>query len=101
VPTDGPGEVAGGTIGVPIEGPLIGPGGPMPGGPMPGGPMPGGPMPGGPIEGGPIEGGPIEGGFIWGSALPQLRQNFMPGGLSPRQTGHWVGNPGGGAGVGT
>ena len=40
------------------------------------------------------------GGIACASELPQLRQNFMPGGLSPRQTGHVMGNPGGGAGVG-
>ena len=33
------------------------------------------------------------------SALPQLRQNFMPGGFSPRQTPHTLGNPGAPEGV--
>jgi hypothetical protein len=35
------------------------------------------------------------------SALPQLRQNFMPGGFSPRHAAHtdMPGNPGGDAGV--
>jgi hypothetical protein len=33
------------------------------------------------------------------SALPQLRQNFMPGGFSPRQTPHTLGNPGAAEGV--
>jgi hypothetical protein len=33
------------------------------------------------------------------SALPQLRQNFMPAGFSPRHTPHTVGNPGPCAGV--
>jgi len=33
------------------------------------------------------------------SALPQLRQNFMPGGFSPRHTPHTLGNPAAGAGV--
>ena len=33
------------------------------------------------------------------SALPQLRQNFIPGGFSPRHTPHTVGNPAGAAGV--
>ena len=33
------------------------------------------------------------------SALPQLRQNFIPGGFSPRHTPQMAGNPGGGVGV--
>lgn len=33
------------------------------------------------------------------SALPQLRQNFMPGGFSPRHTPHTLGNPAAPAGV--
>jgi hypothetical protein len=97
-------------MGVPIDGPaIVGPiPGPMPG-PIPGGGImggagdsgPGGGMPGGGMPGGGMPGAAIGGpGGCTGSALPQLRQNFMPGGLSPRQTGHWVGNPGGGAGVG-
>jgi hypothetical protein len=71
VPIDGPGAEPGGTIGVPIDGP---------------------PIPG--------PGGAMGDGLGWASALPQLRQNFMPGGLSPWQTEHGAGNPGGGAGVG-
>jgi hypothetical protein len=42
--------------------------------------------------------GTAEGGAP-ASALPQLRQNFIPGGFSPRQTPHTVGNPAGAAGV--
>jgi hypothetical protein len=106
------GAVVGGIIG-PAGGPTIGgpkpgaiPGGGIPIGGIPIGGGPGGAIaPGGiPIGGGGPAIGP--GGAIGGfwiacaSELPQLRQNFMPGGLSPRQTGHVVGNPGGGAGVG-
>jgi len=36
---------------------------------------------------------PDGGGVIAPRALPQLRQNFMPGGFSPRQTEHVLGNP--------
>jgi len=39
--------------------------------------------------------------LICASALPQLRQNFMPGGFSPRHTPHteMLGNPCAGGGV--
>ncbi|MDQ3368855.1 MAG: hypothetical protein M3680_25810 [Myxococcota bacterium] len=33
------------------------------------------------------------------SVVPQLRQNFMPGGFSPRHTPQMLGNPAGGGGV--
>jgi hypothetical protein len=70
----------------------------------PGGGMPG-PGPKAPIAG---TGGDAIGpdgasgtfGELAASALPQLRQNFMPGGLSPRHTWHvFEGNPCGRAGV--
>ena len=32
---------------------------------------------------------------VWPSALPHARQNFIPGGFSPRQTPQITGNPGG------
>jgi hypothetical protein len=54
--------------------------------------------PSGAIIGAPNGGG----GAATGTAarpLPQLRQNFMPGGFSPRQIGQITGNPGGDAGV--
>jgi hypothetical protein len=38
-------------------------------------------------------------GLVTGSALPQLRQNFMPSGFSPRHTTQMPGNPGAGGGV--
>jgi hypothetical protein len=65
------------------------------------GPIPG---PGGGIggigPGGGIGGiGPGGGVAIALRALPQLRQNFMPGGFSPRQTEHRLGNPWAGGGV--
>jgi hypothetical protein len=37
--------------------------------------------------------------LVCGSALPQLRQYFMPGGFSPRHTTHSPGNPWAGDGV--
>ena len=53
--------------------------------------------PGGMPIGGAMRGG---GAPAWPpSALPQLRQNFMPGGFSPRQTPHTLGNPGAPEGV--
>jgi hypothetical protein len=72
---------------------------------MPGAPNAGAPIGGGDIIGGGTPGAPRPGAPITGiaddavSALPQLRQNFMPGGFSPRHTPQIVGNPGGGAGV--
>lgn len=38
-------------------------------------------------------------GAVAASAVPQLRQNFMPGGFSPRQAAQIAGNPGPGPGV--
>ena len=92
-------------LGVPIEGPAIGAtigeadppsGPPIEGPPMPiGGGIIGPPIPGAPMAGAPMAGaanagapnaGPPDGACA--SAVPQLRQNFMPGGFSPRQTGH-------------
>jgi hypothetical protein len=35
-----------------------------------------------------------------GKVVPQLRQNFIPGGFSAWQTGHFPGNPAMGGGVG-
>lgn len=70
--------------------PPIGPGGGMPGN-----------GPGGGICGGGIICAGTFGCEAFWSALPQLRQNFMPGGFSPRQTLQVfdVGNPCGGRGV--
>ena len=61
------------------------------------------PMPGAPIAGGDAfgpDGATMPGDDVL-SALPQLRQNFIPGGFSPRQTLQTlgVGNPWGRAGV--
>ena len=55
----------------------------------------------GPPGGIPIGGATSGGGGppVAASALPQLRQNFMPGGFSPRQTPHTLGNPGAPEGV--
>ncbi len=60
-------------------------------------PMPGGDAigPGGGIMPGAI-GGIAPGALI---ALPQLRQNFIPGGFSPRQTLQMLGNPAAGGEV--
>ena len=52
--------------------------------------------PGGMPIGGATSGG---GAAVEASALPQLRQNFIPGGFSPRQTPHTLGNPGAAEGV--
>jgi hypothetical protein len=70
-----------------IGGPGIGPGGI---GPMLGGAIIGAP-PIGAIIGAP-NGDGAAGGML-ASPLPQLRQNFMPGGFSPRHEGQIVGNP--------
>jgi len=110
---DGDGAIAGGTVGsggsAPIPGmPPIGPnGGTAPAGSdgkppigpdgMPGIGPPSGPAAGrGMGPGRPI--GPTNAGdpaLDCASALPQLRQNFMPGGFSPRHTPHteMPGNP--------
>jgi len=73
------------------------------GGAIPGAPYAGigGAMPGAPYAGGAIGGGAIMGGPAGAapSAPPQLRQNFIPGGFSPRQAPQIVGNPPTGAGV--
>jgi hypothetical protein len=72
----------------------------MPGAPNAGAPIGGGPMPGAPYAGGPIGGGDIIGGpGTVPSAPPQLRQNFIPGGFSPRHEPQIVGNPGAEGGV--
>jgi hypothetical protein len=80
----------GGAVGMPAWPPTIGGGGSGPGGSGP----PIGPPIGGPI---PIAGDP--GVVTPPSTVPQLRQNFMPGGFSPRHVGHMTGNPGGAVGV--
>jgi hypothetical protein len=58
---------------------------------------------GGAAIGGPIIGAPPIGGGALGAAaaspLPQLRQNFMPGGFSPRHVPQITGNPGDDGGV--
>jgi hypothetical protein len=60
---------------------------------------PGGPgiAPGNATGRGPANAG--GGDAAWGSALPQLRQNFMPAGFSPRHTAQIdvPGNPGAGS----
>ncbi len=43
--------------------------------------------------------GPVPIGGSDGSADPQARQNFIPGGFSPRHTPQMTGNPALGAGV--
>jgi len=65
--------------------------------------------PGGGIIGAPAGGiigppGEVPPGSVPGcaaSAAPQLRQNFIPGGFSPRHTPQITGNPGAAAGVWT
>lgn len=108
--SDGIGFAEAGTAGW-DSGPGIGPG-PGPGGGGkgvangPGGGMPA-PIPGAPTDGGDAigpAGAIMPAGTLLTppeSALPQLRQNFMPGGLSPRHTLQVfaVGNRWGGAGV--
>ena len=61
----------------------------------------GAPIAGGGIIGAPIIGAPIAGdpGVVCASAAPHCRQNFIPGGFSPRHTPQIVGNPRPGAGV--
>jgi hypothetical protein len=60
----------------------------------------------GPPGGGAIIGAPTAGandgapGVVCASAAPQLRQNFIPGGFSPRHEGQITGNPPAAAGVG-
>lgn len=57
------------------------------------------------MAGGGIIGAPTAGasagdpGLVWPSDAPQFRQNFMPGGFSPRHALQMVGNPGATAGV--
>ena len=77
----------------------------------PGAGIPGAGIPGGGAIGAAITGPPgawITGaggayagalGAVAASAAPQLRQNFIPGGFSPRQAEHITGNPGAGPGV--
>lgn len=65
----------------------------MPGAPNAGPPI-GGPMPGAPYGGGAPGGAIIGPTPLVESAPPQLRQNFIPGGFSPRHAGQIVGNPG-------
>jgi hypothetical protein len=60
-----------------------------PGGIPGGGAIIGAPTPGGP-EGGAKAGDP---GVVAASDAPQLRQNFIPGGFSPRQLPQITGNP--------
>ena len=96
-PPNGPGEYP--PIGPPIDGPAIAP--PIDGPPI-GLPIDGPPIGAGNIVGPcPIDPAPYAGitGLLVASALPQLRQNFMPGGFSPRHTGQMLGNPGAGGGV--
>ncbi len=103
------GAIAGKAIAVAAIGIALIGGGAIGGGAMPGAPYAGGggPIPGapyaGPVPGAPYPGGAIGGGTSPGddmpSAPPQLRQNFMPGGFSPRHAPQIVGNPGPGAGV--
>jgi hypothetical protein len=88
----GPGGIAIGPGGI-----AIGPGG----GIIPGIPPPGAP-PGIPDMGGDAfgpDGADMPPDAVAESALPQLRQNFIPGGFSPRQTLQVLGNPWGLAGV--
>jgi hypothetical protein len=57
---------------------------------------PGGIPGGGAIIGAPTTGGAAYDGapgVVMPSAAPQLRQNFIPGGFSPRQPGQITGNP--------
>jgi hypothetical protein len=51
--------------------------------------------PGAGINGAPAPMPPIAGepGVVWPSVAPQLRQNFMPAGFSPRQAPQITGNP--------
>jgi hypothetical protein len=106
---DGDGGIDGGTVGSGASRPM--PGTP-PIGPYAGSPAGAGKPPIGPggtpaiaasgcpglVTGVPNAGEPL---LVCGSALPQLRQNFMPGGFSPRQTTHtgFAGNPCGEDGV--
>jgi len=103
---DGSGSIA--SPGMPPTGPYPGPAGGAEGNP-PIGPdgMPGIGPPSAAIAAGIGPGGPGIGAAIAGrppaaagaSALPQLRQNFIPGGFSPRQVPHttMAGNPCGGS----
>lgn len=64
--------------------------------PRPGGDASG---PGGAIIGAPPAANDGEPGVVCARVAPQLRQNFMPGGFSPRQAPHFTSNPALGAGV--
>jgi hypothetical protein len=86
----------GGAIGTGVAN---GPGGGMPGDAIGGGAIGGGAIGGGAIIGAPTAGANAGDPGVVASDAPQLRQNFMPGGFSPRHEPQMTGNPAAPAGV--